>query len=195
MIILGLDISTNTVGLCLIEKTAEKTSLLKLGAVSLGKYKGLWVKISKFKPEFVDFVGSHAVDAIIVEEPVQSFRPGWSTAKTIGVLQRFNGIVCYVVKELLQKPVHFVLPMRARKVCGFKQNRKLSQKVKEQVFDWVQDHPFFVDFDWPSKVLASGPRKGQIILRNCCYDMADAFVVALYGTLSLNTAVLDDNIV
>jgi hypothetical protein len=31
---------------------------------------------------------------------------------------------------------------------------------------------------WPTKILKSGPRKGQEVLEIGCYDMADAYVIA-----------------
>ena len=34
---------------------------------------------------------------------------------------------------------------------------------------------------WPDKTLKSGPRKGLVILDDCCYDIADAVVTAKAG--------------
>ena len=67
----------------------------------------------------------------------------------------------------------------ARKNAGLKVDRKSEVTIKEQVLAWVKDQPDFLDYQWPTKVLKSGPRKGQEIQAPECYDIADAAVVAL----------------
>ena len=50
-----------------------------------------------------------------------------------------------------------------------------EKNTKQQVFEWVSnDRPEIV---WPTKILKSGPNKGQERLVSGVYDMADAYVI------------------
>ena len=74
----------------------------------------------------------------------------------------------------------------ARKIVELKINKKdKSKTTKEKVFEWV-DNELNGTYDWPMKTLKSGPRKGTIIPESGCYDIADAYVIALAGHKSLN---------
>jgi hypothetical protein len=68
----------------------------------------------------------------------------------------------------------------ARKVLGININRKSKVNTKQQVFDQISER---IKFDWPTKVLKSGPRKGKKVINNVSYDMADALVVCQAGIL------------
>ena len=72
---------------------------------------------------------------------------------------------------------------RARKLLQIKtqSKKKTGIPVKDQVFAWVTRH---LNAEWPTKVLQSGPRKGQEIIIEEAKDMADAWVVAKAGYIS-----------
>jgi len=48
------------------------------------------------------------------------------------------------------------------------------------------------DFPWPTKVMKSGPDKGETRLESICYDIADAFVVTVFGADILKKCQWDD---
>ena len=77
----------------------------------------------------------------------------------------------------------FINVNHARKSLGIKTKRKKDggAPIKEQIFDWVSSSQDLKEYDWPTKTLKSGPRRGQIILDPRCYDMADAYVIAKSG--------------
>ena len=66
----------------------------------------------------------------------------------------------------------------ARKSVGLKINRKSDATTKQQVLDWVSLQLEDVGYQWPVKILKSGPRKGMEVLQPGCYDMADSYVIA-----------------
>ncbi len=184
MIDIGLDISTSCTGICVL---ALDGSLLDLQFVKLTKLDGLWrksdmvrdvlLKISKERKE--------SVRHVFVEENLQMFRPGLSSAKTLTTLSRFNGIVSYVAREIFSVEPISINVNHGRKAVGLKLDRKdKTRNTKQQVLDWVQLKLVDEEYPWPTKILKSGPRKGTAIVEPGCYDMADAYVTCLAGQVS-----------
>ena len=175
--ILGLDISTSCTGWCILN---DSGTLVAMGSIKLAGSKSVYDKTEVVKKSFSDIKEKHPISHIYVEENLQAYRPGFSSAKTILALAKFNGIVSYVANEIFDcKPVDINVNV-ARKTIGLKiQKGKSSTKTtKEQVFDWVSSE---LKFDWPKKTLKSGPRKGVTVLDPSAFDMSDAFVIASAG--------------
>ena len=119
------------------------------------------------------------ITRILIEENLQAFRPGFSSAKTIVTLARFNGIVTYLCSEVFDIEPEFMNVNSARKTVGLKIDRKSDQSTKDQVLDFAKSR--ILDFDWPTRTLKSGARKGLVIPADCCYDIADAYIIAAAG--------------
>ena len=170
--ILGLDISTSVIGICVL----NNGSLHKVDFINLEKNKNIFEKAEKFKEYLLELKKEVSVSSVGVEENLQAFRPGLSSAKTIVTLARFNGICSYIAQEVLGKEPIFVNVNSARKNSGIKIDRKSSKNTKEQILDFVAlKEP---NIAWPTRVMKSGPRKGNVVLLKGCYDMADAYVIA-----------------
>jgi len=184
-VILGLDISTSCTGWCVLDSDG---SLVDMGFIQLSKNKGLFEKAKIVKSELSEIHLNYDVDDIRVEEDFQSYRPGFSSAKTLSTLSKFNGIVSYMCFEEFEREPIFVNVNRARKSVGIKIKREkdCGKTTKQQVLDWVSAHIHSTDHSWPVKILKSGPRKGKTILHPGCYDMADAYVIAV-STNHMNT--------
>jgi Holliday junction resolvasome RuvABC endonuclease subunit len=175
-LILGLDISTSCTGWCLIDPS--ENNIIEMGYIDLSKEKNFLLKAEMVKDDLVSLYRKNMINRVFIEENLQAFRPGFSSAKTLMTLARFNGIISYICKRDLGLDPEFINVNIARKTLGFKINRSSSFTTKEQIFEWVDSN---VDFNWPTKVLKSGPRKGIEILTPGCYDMADAYVIARAG--------------
>jgi hypothetical protein len=89
-----------------------------------------------------------------------------------------NGIVSYIAYQAFCLEPENISVNFARKSVGIKIDKKCNLNVKDQVFNFVKSE---IKFQWPMKKLKSGPRKGQVIYENCCYDMADAWVICKAG--------------
>jgi Holliday junction resolvasome RuvABC endonuclease subunit len=181
---LGLDVSTSCTGWCVF---TSKGMFVDMGKIELAKKLGVYQKADAVRSELNNLFIKHSITRVYIEENLQAFRPGLSSAKTLSVLARFNGIVsllCYDIFNL--EPEHLNVNA-ARKALGIKLIRKKhgGAPTKEQVFTWVHDDLLEqqVNFDWPRKILKSGPRKGIEILHVGSYDMADAYVIARAGIL------------
>ncbi len=190
MTVLGLDVSTSCVGVCVLsdswkflESSSElsPSNLVVLDKIDL-KHKDLksdtlWKKADFFKQSLIDMLVDVRLDQIFIEDAVMRFTPGMSSSATITTLIKFNAITSCIVRDLYKiDPIH-VLPSTARKTCGLKvqQKAKCRKSQKEQVFDLLAASDLKT-IDWPKKV-----RSKKIV--DWAYDCTDAYVVAKAGLL------------
>jgi hypothetical protein len=152
--------------------------MVDMGAVVLSKQKSLYDKAKLVKERLAWINIEHTIEKVYIEENLQAFRPGLSSAKTLLTLARFNGIISYICSQEYFLEPEMINVNRARKVLDIKIDRKSDKSTKEQILEWTLNR---VDYPWPTKTLKSGPRKGQVILDSSCYDTADAYVIVAAG--------------
>ena len=176
---IGLDISTSIIGICFLDKLGN---LINLESINLKKISCIFSKSNKIREQFTIYKNKYFYEEeikISIEESFQTFRKGFSSARTLAQLNRINGIVSFIASETYSTVPEFINVNSARKNLDIKIDKKLSKNTKEQVFEWVKND--FVlnsyEFDWPEKVLKSGPNKGRVKFDESCYDMSDAYVI------------------
>ena len=177
--ILGLDISTSCIGFCLFN---TEGSFVEIGCIPIDKVKNTYEKAQCFRNKLVELSSKYDITNICVEQNLQVFRPGLSSAKTLFSLAKFNGTVCFICFDTLGIEPFELNVNAARKLVGLKINRKSTDSTKDQVKDWVREKIVNItkaDYNWPRKQLKSGPNKGNFRDLKTCYDMADAFVITL----------------
>lgn len=157
-----------------------------IGYIPLETHETSFQKARAMSGELSRLHAKYDISKIAIEENLQAFRPGFSSAKTLLALARFNGIVSYLAQEQFSIEPEFINVNVARKALGIKiiPKKKGGQPTKEQVLEWVKTQ---ITFDWPSKILKSGPRRGDVILDPGCFDAADAYVIAA-ASIKLSTA-------
>ena len=169
--ILALDISTSITGFCIFNEWDN----IHIGHIDLRKEKDFFKKADLVKEKILELNEHYKFKHVAIEEAFQSFGRGLSSAKTLFTLAKFNGIVQYNIHNLGLKPT-VINVNNARKVVGIKIDKKDKTKnTKEKVLEQVQQLDSRII--WPKRRLKSGPRKGLEIFDDCCYDMADAYVV------------------
>ena len=176
MIVCGLDISTSCIGFCTIDTKTKEESFYAFYPKGND-----WLEKAQSAKEYLHSIfKEHKVEKVYIEENLQAFRPGLSSAKTLMSLARFNGVISFMIKDIFDINPEFLNVNAARKSLGIKiiSKRKGGAPTKEQVLDWVSSQ---TAFEWPTKVMKSGKRKGLTVLDNCAYDMADAYVIAQAG--------------
>lgn len=186
---LGLDISTSCTGWSQITVDDKQNVLdVKLGCIHLNDLKDTYSKAQRTLETFLEIHNDFKPTRVFIEENLQAFRPGSSSAKTLVKLARFNGIVSYISQTVFSKSPEFINVNRARKSLGIKIAREkiCGKSTKQQVLEWVSSQEILNDFDWPKKTLKSGPRKNTIITDPSSYDMADAYVIGLAGPVTEN---------
>jgi hypothetical protein len=162
--ILGLDISTSISGLCVVNDEGE---VVYNEVCDTRKYKNFFEKAQQVKNKIQSL--KFPIKKIFIEQSLQSFRSGFSSAKTLSTLSRFNGVVSWVCFEHFEIEPEYIAAPTARKLCGIKIIR--GQKSKDLVLKHVLDtEPNFVVL----YTKQGNPKPGT-------YDRADSLVIAKAG--------------
>ena len=162
--ILGLDVSTSITGATLIDSSGD---IICNEAWDTRKYKNIFEK-AEYIENKINLLDK-GIKNIYIEQSLQSFRSGFSSAKTLSTLSRFNGIVSWMVYRILQIEPEYIAATTARKLCGIKIPR--GQKAKNVVLQHLIDNEpvFIIDYT------KFGNPKPE------CYDKADSLVIAKAG--------------
>ncbi len=181
--ILGLDISTSSTGWSVLD---TEGTLIEQSYIRLDKIKNTMEKATEVTTALSRIKEKYNITSVFIEENLQMFRPGLSSAKVLITLARFNGMVTLISYKVFGVEPEFLNENAARKLVGLKIDRKdKSKTTKEKVLEWVDDE-LNQSYTWPKRTLKSGPRKGTEVYESGCYDIADAHVIARAGHKLLN---------
>jgi Holliday junction resolvasome RuvABC endonuclease subunit len=169
-VILGLDISSCTIGCCALKLDDNKISLLALEYIKPPKTGHIIERLAKTKEKVVEFINKVKPDYIGIED-ILYFMKGRSQAATTLTLSVFNRMVGLCAYEYLKSTPSMFSVMTVR--SGIKIN---SFPKKEDIPDLIATH-LGIKFPYIKN------KKGVIIIEN--YDMADACAVALYHAFLL----------
>ncbi len=165
--ILGLDVSTSITGYTIV----DNGKIILNGAWDTRKYKNFFDKVVHVKDGLDKIRKEYGtrITAVYIEQSLQSFRSGFSSAKTLSTLSRFNGIVSWLVFDKFGIKPEYLAATSARKLCGIKVSR--GEKAKQVVLKFLLDNE-------PSFVLEY-TRNGNP--KPDSYDRADSMVIAKAG--------------
>jgi hypothetical protein len=168
--ILGLDVSTSITGATILNSSGV---VVYNEAWDLRKYKTFFKKAEYVEQKLSDL--SFDVERVYIEQSLQSFRSGFSSAKTLSTLARFNGVVSWMVYRILQTEPEYIAATSARKKVGIKVPRgtKAKECVIRHVIDNVPD------------VTITYTKFGNV--KPECYDKADSWVIAMAGHTECKT--------
>ena len=167
--ICGLDISTSITGVTILDKSGK---IIHNEAWDLRKFKDFFRK-AKFIRSQITILSSkyEEIEEVYIEQSLQSFRSGFSSAKTLSTLSRFNGVVSWLIYEHTGVVPEYLSAASARKACGIKIKR--GEKAKQKVVEFLLDkEPQFV-----VEYTKYGNFKPE------CFDKADSIVIAKAGYL------------
>ena len=163
--ILGLDVSTSIIGVCLL----KDNEIVKTDYIDLRKTSGLLHKAKVVEDYILRNLKDEKIEHVFIEQALMFFRRGGSTAKTMSTLQNFNGVVSWLCFKMLELEPNYVTPISARSKCGIKVPR--GKKAKDVVMEhFLETGEFPIDYT----------RYGNV--QKYCYDIADAVVVAKAGS-------------
>ena len=147
--------------------------------VDLRKIKCIFKKAIAFENKINDLNKIFKFNSIYIEDTLQSFARGLSSAKTLMQLSRFNGIVSNIAFRLTNIVPDYINVNTARKQLNIKIDKNSSKDKKLQVLEWVDKD--IGNYSWPTKVISRGKNKGRVKYEDFCYDMADAYVICKSG--------------
>ena len=164
--ILGLDISTSITGMTILDEQGE---IIYNDAIDTKKYKSIFEKAHAVRQRLQELSDQFKIDSIFIEKSLQSFRSGFSSAKTLSVLSAFNGIVSWMCYEIFKFEPEYFNATSARKICGIKIQR--GEKAKLVVLNYLLENEDKFDVEYTK---FGNPRPKY-------FDMADSIVIAKAG--------------
>ena len=169
--ILGLDISTSITGATVLDYSGKVLYCEAWDLRNKRHFPDLFSKVKRFKQVMGNLyqINKYPIDSIFIEQSLMAFRPGFSSAKTILTLAKFNGILSYVCQQDFGVEPQYIGASTARKSCGIKIPK--GEKAKEVVLQYVLDNEpnFVVEY-----TKHGNPKPGS-------YDRADSLIIARAG--------------
>ena len=162
--ILGLDISTSITGATIID---DEGVVVYNQAWDTRKYKNFFHKSEEVYKRLNSL--PFTPTTIYIEQSLQSFRSGFSSAKTLSTLSRFNGVVSWMCYKSYGIEPEYIAATSARKTCGIKIPR--GTKAKQVVLEYILDNV--------PEVMVEYTKHGNP--KPDTYDRADSYVVARAG--------------
>ena len=137
-LILGLDVSTSTIGVCLMLVENDERKLLFTSSISpkINKNKkgieALFLKKNIFENEFLKKYVDYGIDTVIIEEPLL----GSNNIHTVATLLRFNGMISESVYRYLGVVPEFISSYESRKnafpqLMSIRTFNKKGEKIPE----------------------------------------------------------------
>ena len=167
--ILGLDISTSITGATVVDENGAVVMCKSWDTRNKNHYKDLFDKAETIRLELVKLGHYHNIEKIYIEQSLQSFRSGFSSAQTLSTLSRFNGIVSWLCYKTLGIKPEYISASSARKSCGIKVHR--GEKAKQVVLKYLLDNEPSFDIEYTK----NGNPKPE------SFDRADSLVIAKAG--------------
>ncbi len=164
--ILGLDISTSITGYTILDNDGN---IIVCDHIDLRKEKNFFLKCSAVEGRLAAIRNDYFIERIYVEQSLQSFRSGFSSAQTLSLLSKINGIVSWICYNLFGIEPEYIAATSARKLCGIKVPK--GQKAKDVALQFVVDNvpSFVVEY-----TRHGNPKAGYA-------DRSDSYVIAKAG--------------
>ena len=122
------------------------------------------------------------IEHVYIEQSLQSFRSGFSSAQTLSLLSKINGIVSWLCYNMFYSgEPKYLAATSARKLCGIKVPK--GQKAKAVSLQFVVDNVPGFEVEYTRH---GNPRPGYT-------DRSDSYVIARAGWISENQETQNTN--
>jgi len=174
--ILGLDISTSITGYTILDHGGK---ILACDHIDLRKEKDFFKKIQIVNSQLELINDTYKIEQVYVEQSLQSFRSGFSSAQTLSLLSKINGIVSWLCYNMFYGEPKYLAATSARKLCGIKIPR--GQKAKAVSLQFVVDNVPGFEIEYTRH---GNPKAGYT-------DRSDSYVIARAGWIREREEVKD----
>ena len=164
--ILGLDISTSITGYTVLD---DGGNILVCDHIDLRKEKNFFKKIEIVFDRLESLDDAYSIEQVYIEQSLQSFRSGFSSAQTLSLLSKINGIVSWLCYNFFYKEPKYLAATSARKLCGIKIPK--GQKAKKVSLQFVVDNVPGFEVQYTRH---GNPKAGYA-------DRSDSYVIAKAG--------------
>jgi len=165
-VILGLDISTSITGYTVLDHGGN---ILACDHIDLRKEKNFFKKIQIVRKRLESLETEYPIEQVYVEQSLQSFRSGFSSAQTLSLLSKINGIVSWLCYNMFYGEPKYLAATSARKLCGIKVPK--GQKAKAVSLQFVVDNVPGFEVQYTRH---GNPKAGYA-------DRSDSYVIAKAG--------------
>ena len=166
--ILALDVSTSITGATILQDSKIIESLY-WDTRNKRKFPTLYEKADLLQTNLWTLKTKYDITDVFIEQSLQSFRSGFSSAKTLSTLARFNGIVSWMCYRALDVKPEMIAASSARKLAGV--GIKRGDNAKEKVLKFIIDNYPKVTIEYTKH---GNPKPGML-------DMCDSIIIALAG--------------
>lgn len=166
--ILGLDISSSIIGYTVLN---DENDLVECECIRLEKFKDFFIKVKNVKNKLQELAKRFKIDNVYIEESLQAFTAGKSSAMTIQALSKINGTVSWLCYEIFDVTPEYISAGTARKFCKIKVPK--GEKAKPVVLAFVVDNEPQFALEFTAK---GNPVPGS-------FDKADSYVIAKAGSI------------
>ena len=166
--ILGLHISTSITGYTILDNDGN---IVLCDHIDLRKEKNFFKKADMIEEKLNYLSYRFHINKIYVEQSLQSFRSGFSSAQTLSLLSKINGIVSWQCYKIFGLQPEYLAATSARKTCGIKVPK--GQKAKDVTLQFVVDNvpSFVIEY-----TRHGNPKAGYA-------DRSDSYVIAKAGLI------------
>ena len=163
--------STSITGATVIDKSGEILFCEAWDTRNKKRFPTLWTKAVFIENKLRDLqiTRKFIIERVYIEESLQTFKSGFSSAKTLSTLAKFNGIVSFVCHKIFDTTPEFVGASSARKLCGIKVER--GKKAKEVVLQHLLENEPKFNVEYTKQ---GNPRPGS-------WDRSDSIIIARAG--------------
>ena len=176
--ILGLDISTSITGYTVLDYEGK---ILACDHIDLRKEKDFFKKIQIVNSQLEAINDEYEIEQVYVEQSLQSFRSGFSSAQTLSLLSKINGIVSWLCYNMFYGEPKYLAATSARKLCGIKIPK--GQKAKKVSLQFVIDNVPGFEIQYTRH---GNPKAGYA-------DRSDSYVIAKAGWIREREEAKDTN--
>jgi hypothetical protein len=167
--ILGLDISTSITGAAIMQDNKIIESFT-WDTRNKRKFPTLYESGALLRKDLLTLKKNHDITDIYIEQSLQSFRSGFSSAKTLSTLSRFNGIISWLCYQTFNIKPEMIAASSARKLAGI--GIKRGDNAKEKVLQFIIDNYPQIAIEYTKH---GNPKPGT-------YDMCDSIIIGLAGS-------------
>ena len=166
--ILALDVSTSITGATIIQdgKILESSFF---DTRNKRKFPSLYEKADLIQQRLWEIKAKYDITSIYIEQSLQSFRSGFSSAKTLSTLSRFNGIISWNCYKAFDIKPEMIAASSARKLAGV--GIKRGDNAKQKVLQFILDKYPQITIEYTKH---GNPKPGML-------DMCDSIIIALAG--------------
>lgn len=166
--ILAIDVSTSICGFTILNdgKIVLNTAI---DFRNKKKFTSKYISADTVKEFLLSVKQSYDITSVYIEEPLQSFSSGFSSAGTLMVLSSFNGIISYLCYNVFGFEPQHIEPKTARKLCGI----KIPKGEKAKIFCF--EHNLKNEPDFEVEYTKQGNPKPS------SYDRSDSIIIARAG--------------